>query len=170
MQALAQFTNLTYLDLHHNYASEEARDYLHLSTLTNLRRLTSTETDMNEFIMAHLTDLTQLQQLPFYLDGDSIVSAAAHFKNQTAISIHGNIVTDAGVRNLTCLTKLEFLRLRKCSSISNSAVKDFSMLTNLRSIVIDSCSALTTDALTGFSNCTLLKEFMLEASPHINSL
>ncbi len=170
LQALGQFTNLTSLDLYHNYASEQLHDYLYLSTLTNLRSLSTTEIDLDEFCMAHLTDLTQLEQLPFNLDGDSIISAAAHFKNQTAIFIHGEIVTDAGVRNLPCLTKLKHLSLKKCTSITDSAVKDFSTLTNLRSIAISSCSALTTDALTGFSKCTSLREFHLETSPYINSL
>jgi F-box/leucine-rich repeat protein 14 len=172
IQQLVQFTNLTKLWDSHNSVDPEARDYLHLSKLTNLRRLSLSlhESDLDEFLMAHLTDLTKLEALPFYLNGDSILKLAAHFMNQTGICISGNSITDAGARGLVVLTNLESLRLEKCSSITDSVVKGFSTLIKLREITIDSCSALTTDALTGFSKCTQLDNFQLSASPHIDSL
>lgn len=172
-QHLAQFTNLTRLRDSYNNGDAEARDYLHLSKLTNLLSLSldhRKETDLDEFVLAHLTDLTKLEELPFSLNTDSILKLAALFVNQTNITISGNIVTDAGVLSLTSLTNLQYLQLSKCPSITDSAVKQFSALKKLRFLIIDACSALTTDALTGFSRCAQLETFHLVASPHIDSL
>lgn len=110
---------------------------VHISQLTNLRRLNLTDIQITNAGLNHLRHLTKLEELD--LEGtlvtDAGLAALAPLADLETLGLSGSRITDAGMPQLGKLSKLRYLRLLD-TKVTGSGFVHLQGLADLRVIVL----------------------------------